>query len=291
MLRSDLQKYLKFFSHDLGLSLLFLSPSVSSVRVFFKCSSVPLAEYVRSEGWVQVCLSPACFPLMMKEFCAKTLLLLILAHSDGLTVWAPDEPPLWPAGWMSLGKPSHLRGSLPFSGYSRESGVDWGWESRLKQNWKRTRLSAFEGVCYPQCDRYLVSAESDFRIISVCLQLLNVMCCGSSHVIHPDLHRWTGFSHPNVFSKNKYISILWSHVSKYCQVCVPRVWIQWGQSWAAICMQTCSLHVLLCQFAAWNPQMGNKIFNSTIWTKDSAKRRRWKISHEDYNDMQILAWG
>ena len=111
-------------------------------KLLWRRASVPLAEYVRSEGWVQVCLSPACFPLMMKEFCAKTLLLLILAHSDGLTVWAPDEPPLWPAGWMSLGKPSHLRGSLPFSGYSRESGVDWGWESRLKQNWKRTRLSA-----------------------------------------------------------------------------------------------------------------------------------------------------
>lgn len=78
--------------------------------------------------------------------------------------------------------------------------------------------------------KILVSAESDFRIISVCLQLLNVTCCGSSHVIHPNLHRRTGFSHPNVFSKNKYISILWSHVSKYCQVCMPRVWIQWGQA-------------------------------------------------------------
>ena len=100
----------------------------------------------------------------------------------------------------------------------------------MKQNWKGTRQSGFGGVCDPQCDRYLVSAESDFRIISVCLQLLNVTCCGSSHVIHPNLHRRTGFSHPNVFSKNKYISILWSHVSKYCQVCMPRVWIQWGQA-------------------------------------------------------------
>lgn len=162
---------------------------MSSVRLFSECSSVPLAEDVRSEGWVQIYLGPACLPLVMKEFCAKTLSLLILAHSNGLTVWAPDEPPLWPAGWMSPGKPSHLRGSLPFSGYSLERGVDWGWESRLKQNWKGTRQSACGGVCDPQCNRYLVSAESDFGIISVCLQLLNVTCCGSSHVIHPNLHR------------------------------------------------------------------------------------------------------
>lgn len=35
----------------------------------------------------------------------KTLSLLILAHSNSPPVWAPDKPPLWPAGWMSPGNP------------------------------------------------------------------------------------------------------------------------------------------------------------------------------------------
>ena len=38
-------------------------------------------------------------------------------------------------------------------------------------------------------DRYLLSVESDFGIISICLQLLKVMRSGPNHVIHRNLHR------------------------------------------------------------------------------------------------------
>lgn len=66
----------------------------------------------------------------MKEFCAKDLIIADLGTFQQPACVGPRQAPTV-ASWMDVsGEPSHLRGSLPFSGYSHKSGVHWGWESR-----------------------------------------------------------------------------------------------------------------------------------------------------------------
>lgn len=133
-------------------------------------------------------LSPAFLPLTMKEFCAKTSSLLILAHSDSPPVWAPDKPPLWPAGWMSPGNPLISEGHfLSQATATRAVSTGAGKVGQTRTGGKPGGV--FAGVCDPQRDRYLLSAESDLGIISICLQFLKVMHCGPNHVIHRNLHR------------------------------------------------------------------------------------------------------
>lgn len=95
---------------------------------FSKSKSAPTGQRSQKLG-SDSSLSP--HPPRMGEFCTEILSLLILAHA----VWAPDEPLLWPDGWMSPGKTSHHSMSLPFSG-------KWARERQPLQDWLEKRIRA-----------------------------------------------------------------------------------------------------------------------------------------------------
>ena len=87
----------------------------------------------------------------MEDFCTKGLSLLILAHSDILYVWAPDEPQPWPAGWMSPGKLLITAGHfLSQATVTRAMSIEARAFLRLNLNWLEREIMQFIGdVCDP----------------------------------------------------------------------------------------------------------------------------------------------